>query len=536
MKENNDDSDSENNKEKSEEKSEEESEEESDEKNEEKEKENKKEQEQEKEKEKEKEEKNIKESDDNNKDKGEKKSEEKNNDKKEEKDNNNEKGNDKEEEKENIEEEDEKNNEEENKQEIENNIPSSSSNGADGESFFKSRIFNKFKLVKKLGEGTFGKVYKAEYNSQYYAIKIEDREEGQDLLQNEATIMSYLKGSPNIPKVRSYGFKGKYNVLVMQLLGKSLEDIFNIRKKFSFKTGAMLAYQMLTVLEYIHERHVIHRDIKPNNFVLGYDELNAYLYLVDFGLAKKYRSSKTLKQYPYNKKRRLTGTARFASIHAMEEMEQSRRDDLESVGYLIMYLIRGNLPWQGLKLKAGEDRYRKILEKKKETSSKELCAEYPLPFFEYVNYSRRLGYEEDPRYDIFKTKFLNFVVNIKKEKFDYVFDWTTENDIKKRKEEFNLTCPPLDYGGGDNILHLDDDINSSDVGFDEDENEENGVNGEGKKRTTKKGTTKKGNKEDNENLEKAETGCCIMQVNILFYFSISIEFNTQIIIIKIFKI
>ena len=188
---------------------------------------------------------------------------------------------------------------------------------------------------------------------------------------------------------------------------------------------------MLTVLEYIHERHVIHRDIKPNNFVLGYDELNAYLYLVDFGLAKKYRSSKTLKQYPYNKKRRLTGTARYASIHAMEEMEQSRRDDLESVGYVIMYLIRGNLPWQGLKLKTGEDRYRKILEKKKELSSKELCAEYPLPFFEYVNYSRRLGYEEDPRYDIFKTKFLNFVVNIKKEKFDYVFDWTTESDIKR---------------------------------------------------------------------------------------------------------
>ena len=264
-------------------------------------------------------------------------------------------------------EEKEKIKENDNLKEVKEEKKTQSSNEIENEkdSFFKELIFSKYKPIKKLGEGSFGKVYKAEYNSQYYAIKFEDREEGQDLLKNEATIMSYLKGNPHIPKVRSYGFKGNYNILVMQLLDKSLEDIFNIRKKFSFKTGAMLAYQMTSVLQYIHEKHIIHRDIKPDNFVFGKEELNAYLYLVDFGLAKKYRSSKTLQQYPYIKKKRLTGTARYASIHAMEEMEQSRRDDLEAVGYVLMYFIRGNLPWQGLKLKSNEDRYKKILEKKK---------------------------------------------------------------------------------------------------------------------------------------------------------------------------
>ena len=378
----------------------------------------------------------------------------------------------------------------------------------------KNRIyFSKFRAIKKIGEGSFGKVYKAEYNSQYYAIKFENRDEGQDLLQNEATIMSYLKGNPHIPKVRSYGFKGNYNILVMQLLDKSLEDLFNIRKKFSFKTGAMLAYQMISVLQYIHEKHIIHRDIKPDNFVLGFGELNAYLYLVDFGLAKKYRSSKTLKQYPYIKKKKLTGTARYASIHAMEEMEQSRRDDLEAVGYVLMYFIRGNLPWQGLKLKSNEDRYKKILEKKKEVSTEELCAECPKVFYEYVKYSKKLGYNEEPKYEEFKNKFVNYVVNIKKEKFDYIFDWNTEKDIKKRKEEYNITCPPLkEEDNESSIFHLKDVSNSSGESNKEDENATKNKKREG----TKKGEEKKDDneKENKETKDKVESGCCLMQVNI----------------------
>ena len=294
------------------------------------------------------------------------------------------------------------------------------------------KYFSKYRTIKKLGEGSFGKVYKAEYNNEYFALKFENRTKGQSLLENEATIMTYLKG-PNIPFIKSFGYSGDYNILVMQLMGKSLEELFNKKLKFSVKTTALLAYQMITVLQYIHDKHIIHRDIKPDNFVMGLNKDNATLYLLDFGLAKKYRSSKTLEQYPYIKKKKLTGTARYASIHALEEMEQSRRDDLESVGYVLMYFLRGNLPWQGLKIKSKEDRYKKILDKKKETTSELLCKNFPDEFREYLEYSRNLEYTEEPKYDKFKNKFYNLICNKMGEAFDFVYDWTTEYDLKKRK-------------------------------------------------------------------------------------------------------
>ena len=298
------------------------------------------------------------------------------------------------------------------------------------------KYFSKFLTIKKLGEGSFGKVYKAEYNNEYYALKFENRTKGQNLLENEALILSYLKG-PNIPEFVYFDHSGEYNILVMQLMGQSLEDIFNKRKKFSVKTTCMLGYQMLNVLQYMHDKHIIHRDIKPDNFVMEAKANNAHLYLLDFGLAKKYRSSRTLLQYPLIKKKKLTGTARYASIHALEELEQSTRDDMESVGYVIMYFLRGNLPWQGLKIKSKEDKYRKILDKKKETSSKELCINFPDEFREYVEYSRNLDYEEEPKYEKYRNKFYELVCNKMGESFDFVYDWTTESDIKKRKSNAN---------------------------------------------------------------------------------------------------
>ena len=300
------------------------------------------------------------------------------------------------------------------------------------------KYFSKYRTIKKLGEGSFGKVYKAEYNGEYYAMKFEDRTKEQNLLETEATIMSYLKG-PNIPAIKSFGYSGDYNILVMQLMGKSLEELFNKKLKFSIKTTALLAYQMITVLQYIHDKHIIHRDIKPDNFVMGLNKDNANLFLLDFGLAKKYRSSKTLEQYPYIKKKKLTGTARYASIHALEEMEQSRRDDLESVGYVLMYFLRGNLPWQGLKIKSKEDRYKKILDKKKETTSEQLCKNFPDEFREYLEYSRNLEYTEEPKYEKLRNKFYNLVCNKMNDNFDFIYDWTTESDLKKRKS-----------GGGNN--------------------------------------------------------------------------------------
>ena len=309
------------------------------------------------------------------------------------------------------------------------------SEGYDGESsdpIIGKIFFSKYKATKKLGEGSFGKVYKATYKGEDYAIKMETKSKDQSLLEIEATIMSYLKG-PYIPYIKSFGFSGDYNVLVMQLLDISLEDLFNKYSKFSTKTTAMLGYQMIKILQYIHDRHIIHRDIKPDNFVMGANKHNDRLYILDFGLAKKFRSSRTLAQYPYIKRKKLTGTARYASIHALEAYEQSRRDDLESVGYVLMYFLRGELPWQGLKVKSKEDRYKKILEKKKETTSEELCEGYPREFFKYVDYTKNLGYEENPDYDMLKQLFSDVIKNLN-EKMDYIYDWTTKGDLKKRKQ------------------------------------------------------------------------------------------------------
>ena len=306
------------------------------------------------------------------------------------------------------------------------------------------KFFSKYRAIKKLGEGSFGKVYKAEYNNEYFALKIENNVKGQSLLENEATIMTYLKG-PNIPSIKSYGTIGDLNILIMQLMDKSLEDIFNKLKKFTVKTTCMIGYQMVNILQYIHDMHIIHRDIKPDNFVMGANENNAHLYLLDFGLAKKYRSCKTLKQYPLVKKKKLTGTARYASIHALEEWEQSRRDDLESVGYVLMYFLRGSLPWQGLKIRSKEDRYKKILDKKKETSSEDLCKGFPEEFTEFVEYTRNLDYYEQPDYDMLRNKFFNLVTKKNGESFDYIYDWTTESDIKKRKIEYPDLAPSTNY-------------------------------------------------------------------------------------------
>ena len=299
----------------------------------------------------------------------------------------------------------------------------------------KDRVFfKKYKCIKKLGEGSFGRIYEAVYKNEHFALKFENINKNSNLLESEASIMNYLKG-PHIPFVKSFGTSGHYNVLIMQLMGKSLEDLINEKKTFSVKTVCILGYQMINILEYIHNKHIVHRDIKPDNFVMGLDSLSKNLYLLDFGLAKKYRSSVTLVQNPLINKKKLTGTARYASINALKGFEQSRRDDLEAVGYVLMYFLRGSLPWQGLAGKNKEERYKRILKKKIDTSPYDLCLGFPEEFEKYIEYTRKMEYVEQPLYDNLKGYFIQ-ILEKENEDFDYIYDWSTEEEKDLRRKEY----------------------------------------------------------------------------------------------------
>ena len=166
----------------------------------------------------------------------------------------------------------------------------------------------------------------------------------------------------------------------------------------------MLADQMLTRIEFVHSRNFIHRDIKPDNFLMGVNSLNHKCYIIDFGLAKKYRNA--MRQHiPYKEGKNLTGTARYASINAHQGIEQSRRDDLESLGYVLMYFNVSQLPWQGLRAANKKQKYERICEKKVSTSPESLCNGYPEEFRIYISYCRSLKFEDAPDYSYLRQLF-----------------------------------------------------------------------------------------------------------------------------------
>ena len=379
-------------------------------------------------------------------------------------------------------------------------------NNSSEDKILNKLFLSKYIPIQKIGEGAFAKIYKAQEGEELVAVKFENRSNEYEFLEEEAIMMRYLKG-PQIPVIKCFGKNMEYNIMAMELLGDSLAYNMNIKKKFSVKTTAMIGYQILNVLEFIHDRHIIHRDIKPDNFLMGYKEKNAVLYLLDFGLAKKFRSSKTLMQYPYVRKKKMTGTARYASIHALEEMEQSRRDDLESMAYVLLYFLRGSLPWQGIKIKAKENRYKKILAKKKEITSDELCETFPEEFKYLVDYTRNLGYTENPDYEKLRNNFLELVKEKLCRTFDFIYDWTTKSDLQQRDDKIDILNGNFN---GNNDKYKYKETNADEINKEDNTKENN--NDIKKENTDKDNNDNKNEKKDNDNKEpeKVESTCCLI--------------------------
>ncbi|KAJ7973818.1 putative Casein kinase, partial [Quillaja saponaria] len=307
-------------------------------------------------------------------------------------------------------------------------------------------VGGKYKLGRKIGSGSFGEIYLATHIDTFeiVAIKIENNKTKHPQLLFEAKLYNILQGGSGIPGIKWSGVDGEDNALVLDLLGPSLEDLFvYCGRKFSLKTVVMLTDQMITRIEYVHSKGFLHRDVKPDNFLMGLGRKANQVYIIDFGLAKRYRDSTTNRHIPYRENKNLTGTARYASCNTHLGIEQSRRDDLESLGYVLLYFLRGSLPWQGLKAGTKKQKYDKICEKKLSTPIEVLCKSHPVEFASYFHYCHSLTFDQRPDYGFLKRLFRDLFTREGYE-FDYVFDWTIlkYQQAQKNKVQSRLSLVP----------------------------------------------------------------------------------------------
>jgi serine/threonine protein kinase len=290
-----------------------------------------------------------------------------------------------------------------------------------------------YSLRRRIGAGSFGEIYSAENMRTHrpVAVKLESLRTRLPQLSYESKLYMLLSGGTGIPRLHWYGTEDSHNVMVIDLLGKSLEDLFvGCRRRFSLKTVLMLADQMLSCVEYVHSKNFIHRDIKPDNFMMGLGDASNQVFIIDFGLAKKYRDPHTHRHIPYAEGKSLTGTARYASVGALRGVEQSRRDDLEALGFVWLYLLRGSLPWMGLTGRDQKQKYERICDAKLHTTFEELCRGFPAEFVRYFRSVRNLGFTDKPNYTEFRAMFHALFIR-EGYVYDYKYDWVKDVPIRR---------------------------------------------------------------------------------------------------------
>ncbi len=289
--------------------------------------------------------------------------------------------------------------------------------GAPSNSIKPDRVgirYNTYKVGRKIGEGGFGDVFAGTTAfgvcaGEEVAIKLEPVKSDYPQLIHESKVLKSLQlGVPDVglPKFHWSGTERNYNVMVIERLGPSLEKLFNLcSRRLSSKTVFSLAVQMVSCLEHVHSKGFLHCDIKPDNFLMGVGKQTSKVYLIDFGIARRYINSRSRHHLPCSHDNDFAGTERYASVNTHLGLTPSRRDDLESLGYVLVYLIAGRLPWQGVRAASDSRRRGLVSDLKASTTPEQLCKGFPAELIAYLTYARALGFEEDPDYDYLRALF-----------------------------------------------------------------------------------------------------------------------------------
>jgi casein kinase 1 len=290
-----------------------------------------------------------------------------------------------------------------------------------------SLINDRYELGKQIGRGSFGEVYLGNDNitGARVAIKIEhEHPDDISILQYENEIYNTLSKSarpPKIPRIYWFGKYKNHNTMVMQPLGASLEVLHtdHCYGKFTLKTTLMLGIQMFDLLRALHESSYLHRDLKPDNFLMDTD--NKYVYLIDFGLAKRFKTTDNV-HIRERQGKKLLGTARYASANCHAGLELSRRDDMESLIYLLVYFLKGCLPWQGMVCPNKEEKYRRIGEMKAALGPERICEGTPEELQNFLKYVKSLGFKEKPNYHYLRGLLVDLFTRMEYS-FDCKYDW-----------------------------------------------------------------------------------------------------------------
>lgn len=288
----------------------------------------------------------------------------------------------------------------------------------------------RYKLEEQLGAGAFGEIYAGvdTKTQQDVAIKLEHVSAEHPQLAYEARVYTQLNRArvSGVPQLLYSGREGKYNVLVLQRMGENLEAVLTkCHRHFSLRTVLLLAQQLLTILEQVHDQGIMHRDIKPDNVVLGAAGNTSQVFLIDFGLSKCFWNPVTDEHIQYRTDKHLTGTARYASIQNHKGCEQSRRDDLESLGYVLVYTLNGRLPWQSQTAPSRKEKYRMMCAMKEQAlRTHSLFTNLHPVFQQYFRYVTALQFQDRPDYVYLRRLFADaYTQNFSSTPEPARFDW-----------------------------------------------------------------------------------------------------------------